>query len=364
MLRNTLLTLLALGAAAPLSAQTGTLKSTAGATHGQAIYRMDTGLEIISGPVARSGPETLFENPEAQSYYYIVPPAGEEWIDEGAFAQRGTLSDEEVNGFVFDYCSSEVGTFDGEFRLYTDVNITTGPSGPAACGYALPGLPGDLLGAGLACWGITVDLAGGFECTLPQELTPGGAETWGWSMVYLDPSNSTGPDMVIAGAGDYGTADSFWDNTNGLGLQIQTPKAVGTFTLLLNGNAMDSRALYNPTPRAGDILQLVVDQPVKGGNTVTFTAENASAGTNYFLLASLASNPAFPALGGGVASQMVTVPLLSGTPVPMTLSGTEASVTVNLPAGMPPLVVTQAVGVVGSLNPANVVEASNGLTHE
>ena len=364
MLRNTLLTLLALGAAAPLSAQVGTLQSKHGATYGKAIYRMDTGLEIVTGPVERSGPETLFQNDVAQSYYYIVPPAGEEWVDEGAFAQRGTLADEEINGFVFDYCSSEVGLFDGEFRFYSDVNITTGPSAPFACGYALPGLPGDLTGAGLACWGITLDLAGGFECTLPQETTPGGAETWGWSMVYLDPSNSTGPDMMIQGASDYGTADTFWDNTNGVGLVINTPNAVGTFTLKVEGNAMDTRTLYNPTPRAGDILQLVVDTPVKGGNTVTFTAENASAGTNYFLLASLASNPAFPPLGGGVASQIVGGALLSGTPAPMTLAGTDASVTVNLPAGIPPLVVTQAVGIVGSLNPANVVEASNGLTHQ
>ena len=364
MLRKTIFTLLALGAAAPLSAQTGTLISKDGATYGKAIYRMDTGLEIISSPVERSGPETIFKNDVAQSYYYIVPPAGDEWVDEGAFAQRGTLADEEVNGFVFDYCSSEVGTFDAEVRFYTDVNITSGPSAAAACAYGLPGLPGDLLAAGLACWGITVDLAGGVECTLPQELTPGGAETWGWSVVYLDPSNTTGPDMMIQGAGDYGTADTFWDNTNAVGLIIQTPKAVGTFTLDLSGNAMDTRAIYNPTPRSGDILQLVVDGPVKGGNTVTFTAEGASAGTNYFLLASLATNPAFPPLGGGVASQMVSVPLLSGTPVPMALAGTDASVTVNLPAGIPPLVVTQAVGIVGSLNPANVVEASNGLTHE
>lgn len=364
MLRNTLLTLLALGAAAPLSAQAGTLKSTQGATQGHGIYRMDTGFEVTSEPVARSGPETLFENPDAASYYYLVIPAGDEWIDEGAFAQRGTLADEEVNGFVFDYCSSEVGTFDVEVRFYNDVNIVTGPSAAASCAYGLAALPGDLLGAGLACWGITVDLAGGFECTLPQELTPGGAETFGWSVVYLDASNSTGPDMMPSGVGGYGTADTFWDATNAVGLIINTPKAVGTFSLKLDGNAMDTRAIYNPTPRVGDILQLVVDTPVKAGNTVTFTAEGATAGTNYFLLASTSTNPGFPPLGGTAASLMVGLPLLSGTPVPMTVAGTDASVTVNLPAGLPPLVATQAVGIIGPTGPANVVEASNGLTHQ
>jgi len=324
---------------------------------------MDTGF-IHTGPPSfanRSGPETLFSNQQA-SYYYAVPPAQAEFIDDAAFAQRGNLPTEEVNGFDFMYCSSEFGFFDATIRFYQDTNCATGPSTLPACEYNLSALPGDTLGAGLACWVVNVDFSGGLECTLPQELTPGGQEAIGVSVVYLDSSNTSGPIVCATNVG-YGATDCYWDVSTGAGVSINLPKIVGSFVTTLYGNAMDSRSLYPRNPLPGDNLALTVSTSVKGGAVVSFEAEGALPGTSYALLAATTPTSTYPSLGGGVATLLLTPPLLAPTPLPMSVSGTTASLTAALPPILPPLLVTQVVGYVGPLNPSNVTQASNGLEH-
>ena len=315
---------------------------------------METGFELTSGQQERSGPETLFTT-GGPSYYYSVAGPGAEIIDEGAFMQRGNLATEEVNGFVFNYCSQENGLVNSTVRFYTDMSCVTGPLTPAACTYVVNGLPGGPGGGALGCWVITLDLDNGFECELPQELTAGGAEPIGWSLAFTDPSNTTGMTYTTAPTG-YGSQNCIWDASQGLAF-------IGANTVQIFGNAMDTRAAYPPTSQVGDTLQLKVDVPVKGGSSVTWKAEGAGAASSYLLLVSNASSTTFPTLGGGVATLMVNLPLLGPAPFGMTVAGTDASFSATLPPAIPPTIVAQAVGIVGSASPANVVEASNALVH-
>jgi len=326
-------------------------------------YHLDTGFEATGPPsyIGRSGPETLFSNKQA-SYYFVSPPAQAELIDDAAFAQRGVLPNAEVNGIEFSYCSSELGYFDAILRFYQDINCSTGPSMNPSCEYSLTSIPGDTFGFGVMCWNLTVDLSGGLECTLPQELTAGGQEAIGVSVVYLDSSNTSGPIFCRANTA-YGATDCYWDAALGIGTTISLPNVVGSFVITLYGNAMDSRTLHPRTPLAGDNLSLTVSDPVKGGSVVTFAAEGTVPGSSYSLLAASTPTSTYPSLGGGVATLLLTPPILTPTPLPMMVSGTTASLTAALPPALPPLIVTQVVGFVGPLSPANVTQASNALEH-
>jgi len=356
----------AVAMASPLLAQSASPHLHRGSTPLHGSYSMESGFAIQQPAQApRSGPETLFDT--VISYYYYLPAnSNDEYVDEGAFALRGTLPSEQVNGLEFSYCSGLFDPFgtalDTELRFYDDTDCNTGPTAAATCSYSITGLPGDTNGFGLSCWSVTLDLEGGFECTLPQESTPGGKEPWGWSMVYLDPTNTTGA-FLARPPGGYGSQSCFWDRSNNAAIVFGGGQVIASFGVKAFGNLMDTRAFYARNPLPGDKLSLTIDQPAKANTLVTYTVSPAAAGTNYLLLASAAPTSSYPSLGGGAATLLLATPLLAPTPLTMVVNGSEAIFSAQLPSSLPPLLVTQAVSYQGVLSPANVLSASQALEH-
>jgi len=349
------------------------------ALHGS--YNPRTGFEQ-NNTAYRSGPETLFNNREGITYYYIVSYHDEEYVDEGAFPQRGVNQTEQVNGLIWDYCSGlsdPVGdALTVEFRLYQDTVPFFGPTGWTAstfdhgsiCAHSLVGLPGDTLLTGLTCWIITLDLANGFECTLPQELTPGGMEAFGWSAMYLDPTDTSGPlldSRVGALHNGYGNIDliEIFNLSRPAGSEYQGtwwgggPKTLANFNFTLFGNVNDTEAYYSAAPLPNDLLEWQASAEVRGGAAASWSVTNPDGLSNYSMLVSSAAADS-PLLAGGTASLLVHPGRLLTTPIPM---GTTGSFGASLPVNLPASLYTQAVQHTGALAPPNTTAASNGLKH-
>ncbi|MCP4091844.1 MAG: hypothetical protein GY747_00200 [Planctomycetes bacterium] len=342
-------------------------------------YTMGEGYEVISQD-QRSGPETIFNNRIGGIYYYITIPQTEEWVDEGSFALHGVNNTEQINGMSFDYCSSVPDPLgdgiDIELRFYEETIGFSGVSGWAdannrneKCGYVIPGLPGDTTLAGLSCWAINLNLAGGFECTLPQEQTLGGMDNFGWSNMYLTASSigATGP--FLGGTSGYGVQDYYelYDLTQPLGSEYQGtfwfgggPSVQANFPMSLEGNPTDTSAYYSATPGTADSIDLQADVQVRAGQPAAWTVTNPTAGSSYALIASGGSADV-PGLVGGQAHLLVNWlgnPLL---PVPVVMVG--GSYLQLMPNALPPAVHVQAAEYSGALTPSNITAMSNGLRH-
>ncbi len=388
MFRNIVATAAVVALAASASAQTpqqiaGNLNAVTSRTTLE--YTMGQGYQVVNS-AQRSGPETIFNNRDGNIYYYTTLAATDEFVDEGSFAAAGVNGTEQVNGLTFDYCSSvpdAAGTaITADVRLYAEVVAFTGITGwvdannrNEACGYTLAGLPGDTNLTGLTCWTVAVDLAGGFECTLPQEQSAGSMDTFAHSVMYNDAfsSGGTGP-LLDSSLGtqlgnDYGVADYFeyYDMSSPLGLEYLgtywfggPAKAQANFLIALDGNPTDTQAYYSANPGAADTVDLQGDVEVRGGQAAGWTITNPTAGSNYALIASTGKKD-LAVLVGGNAHLLVDwlgAPLL---PAPFVMTGgTHAQ---NLPPVLPPSIQVQAAEYAGALNPGNITAMSNGLTH-
>ena len=355
----------------------------------QIQYTMGSGFQIVD-QTPRSGPETLFNTRDATIYYYTGLTQTDMYLDEGSFAAAGVNGTEQVNGITFDYCTdaqtaNEVAS---DLSFYAETIAGVGITGyidtvndNAACAYLITGLPGAWdfytnTAIPFGCWSVGINLAGGFECTLPQEATPGAMNTFGMGNTMYNSglafSSTTGPFLDSLYGFDamnhYGAADLFewyndllgpgyeWAGTYWFG---GPPKAQANFTTELFGNPTDTVATYSATPGAADTVDLQADVEVRGGQAAGWTITNPTVGANYALLASMGSAD-LPILGGN-ASLLVNwlgAPLL---PAPIVMAGgTHAQ---NLPPVLPPTIHVQAVEYVGPLSPANLTAASNRLTH-
>jgi hypothetical protein len=370
---------LAAGASAQSQLPAGNLHRSV--TPSTGIYKMDTGFEATS-LAYRSGPETVFNNRSGGTYYYTTSWTTDEYADGGSFAAGGVSGVEQVNGIQFGYCTqlsdpTSAGVLDTELRLYA-VNDSANFGGIVgwvdannrgeACVTSIVGLPGDA-GLGFACWDVTLDLSGGFECTLPQESAAGLMETWGWSMTYLDATNTTGPmlDSIAGGAVQgYGAFDHFqwYDMTQPLGLENLGAyffgggaKLQGSWDLALQGSANDSQAYYSAAPGANDTLSFQADSSVRAGQAASWSVTNTDGVSDYAMLVSTGSAD-IPVIAGGSASLLIDPGSMPAGPFPMGTAGTFA---INLPAGIPATLYTQAVSYTGALAPANSTGASNGI---
>lgn len=383
MFRSIVVSAAALAIATSASAQTqqlaGNVHKTVAPNHG--VYKIDSGFEVTA-QAQRSGPETLFNNREGVTYYYTTVADTDEYIDDGSFAQRGVTGQEQVNGIVWNYCSGlpdAVGdALDTEFRMYDDTTFNVGPSSWAAgtfergasCAFGIVGLPGDTALTGLSCWEVTLDMAGGFECTLPQELTLGGAEQFGWSMMYLDVAGTTGP-YIDSNVGttqvSYGMTDGFeWFDLLAVGAEHQGnfwfgggAKLQGNFNITMSGNVNDTQAYYSAAPGANDTVDWQATNEIRGGTLAGWMVTNPDGTSNYGMLVSNGAADS-PVVAGGTASLLVNAGGLLTGPIPM---GTAGSFGVNLPPSVPANIFTQAVQHTGALSPANTTAASNGLHH-
>jgi len=334
---------------------------------------MDTGFQLLQQATTQ-GPQTLFNNRAGLAYYYTTVAPTDEYIDEAAFPASGVDGSDQVSGLTFEYCATNGVTLDTELRFWRDTTTGSGPSAwtsqiadhGASCFYQLLNLP-----SGTGCWAVTVDLRGGFECTLPQELQVGSLERFAWAMIYLDPSNQTGPilDTNLPGAvPGYGNLDSFewFDLNQAFGSEHQgsfsfggIPKAQGSFALTLTGPRTDTKAYYSQAPLPLDRLILTSQEEVRPQTNVTWQVENPIVGQNYFLL--LGAQPFdMPALALGGANLLVAPPSLLAAPQ---LMGPLASYSALTPTQMPSALYVQAVEYSGTLQVTSTTAASQGLRH-
>lgn len=378
---------LAAGASAQIQQKAGSINTKVAPSHG--TYNLTTGFESTSQQAYRSGPETIFTNKQGAEYYFSTLLATEEWVDEMAFAADDIDGDEQINGMSWEYCSTTldttylstgVGVVDMEIRFYNDTVLGAGPTGwhdpigmtsqNAACGYGLAGLPGDTAGGGVECWAIDLDLEAGFECSLPQEITPGGmTELNGIGWMYLD--GGTGPvldSIVGATSVGYGSQDYFelFDLSLGLGAEYVGAfffgggaKLQASFDLELYGNGiLDTDSMNAAAPTAGDVLYLTSDVEFRTGNAVTWSLAATTPGTTYAMVVGTAGDAAgFGLVANGTL--MVNPGTVLTPPTPLVMAA--GSVTTPSLPGLPPTVVAQAFGFVGGINPGAVTEASNAL---
>jgi hypothetical protein len=341
---------------------------------------MGEGYEIVSH-AQRSGPETIFNNRGGIAYYYTNLASTDEFVDEGSFPMAGVNNTEQANGMTFDYCSSvpsPVGanTVDAEVRFYSETIGFVGVTGwvdannrNEACGYIIPGLPGGDATGGLQCWTISLNLAGGFECTLPQEQVFGMADTFGWSVMYSDALNLAATGPLIGPTSGYGVQDyyEYYDMTQPLGAEYLGTfwfgggaRAQANFSMSLEGNPTDSVAYYSANPGTADSIDLQAGVEVRPGQAANWTITNPTAGQSYALIASTGTAD-LAALVGGNAHLLVNwmaAPLL---PAPFVMTG--GTYAQNLPGALPPSINVQAAEYAGALTPGNITAMSNGLSH-
>lgn len=362
-----------------LSAQTqaptlGKLKN--GTTPTPISYSLSEGVLQGHQQSARFGPDTIFDNTDGLSYYFATPPIGEEWVDECAFSADDLDGLEQIDGFTFEYCAFLSTTVDMNVRFYNDTVAGAGPTGwpTAQCAYGLAGLPGTTGGLP-ACWAVTIDLEGGFECTVPQETAPGGTTdfigvsyetTSGDPSLILDSLLNAGGTPAVPG---YGSQDYFevFDVTGhtgtfgfGGGLRAQA-----SFNLKLYGDGIvDTKVVNHDAPDVGDTLRLKSDVEFRSGSQVTYTLDNAAAGT--FALVFATGLDATP----GSITPGVTLLLDASTiltpPGPVLMSGgVNATYTTPVLPGLPSTVYAQAFELSGlPLVPGNVIAGSNVLKHD
>ena len=366
----------------------------------QGTYNLNTGFEQ-SVFQYRSGPETIFDNTNGTPYYFSTLGNDEEWIDSMAFSADDISGFEQINGFVFDYCSllpDPIGNaMTTEVRFYADnpgfqeptgwTDIVQGTVQNSACTYILSGLPGDTSLSGFSCWAISVDLMCGFECSLPQELTPGGdTEFNGIGWMYKDGmgGGQTGPllgSWLSPGGGlpvpGYGSRDIFelmdlaivgneWQGTFFFG----AIKARETFNVVMFGDGIpDTDVINADAPDVNDVLCLGSDVEFRTGNAVTWALDDLG-GTAIFPSAAYAmlvgtngSSAGYGSIAGPGTTLLVDPGSLVTPPTPLVMGGIVPAVTTpNLP-GLPPTIWAQAMGFNGGLGAGNAAEASNALRH-
>lgn len=387
---------LAAGATAQTQQMAGRTHQSVAPTHG--TYNMTTGFEV-STQAYRTGPEVIFDNTAGAEYYFSTLVDTEEWIDEMAFVARDVDGDEQINGIDWEYCSllaDGAGTaITTELRFYNDTILGAGPTGwldlgagtnqNAQCGYLIAGLPGDTSGTGISCWIVAVDLeGGGLECSLPQELTPGGFTEFngiGWMYRDAQASGSTGPvldSLVGTSTVGYGAQDYFelFDISLGLGAEYVGAfwfgggaKLQGSFQTVLYGNGLlDTDVVNADAPLALDnTLTLRSDNtPTSGVSTTWSCDEAATAGLGYNLIGSFGSSSAgFGTLLGPDVTLLVNPGALVGPLAPAAMStggGTASFTTPLMPAAVDTLTLNlQAFGMSGG--PGTATEASNALRH-
>ncbi|MBC8369185.1 MAG: hypothetical protein H8E25_04235 [Planctomycetes bacterium] len=340
---------------------------TSNINHG--VYRFDTGFEQTQFDY-RSGPDTIFDGSVGLSYYYIVAGTDLELIDDGSLAQRGTLGQEQVNGISLSYCTSS-NQVDCELRFYADNIYNAGPSGwidqtnrGEACVYGLTGLPGSFSGTGFSCWLLTIDLSGGFECTLPQEQVAGSADSFGWSVQWLTPSSATGLFALNpSGQQGYGTRPSMevYDLSQPHGSEYQGALAhLGNFNTKWFGNVEDTVAYYPFAPLANDTVRFNALTPIRSGAVASWEVENVDPAATYGMIVSSQSAD-LPIMANGTASLLLNHNFMLVNPLSLGASG-AISATIP-PVVLPNVIFTQAVKLNGILSPSNVIAASNGLAH-
>ncbi len=306
-------------------------------------YHVATGTWTHSGSKANLGPDIIYSATEPSGYF------GPGWnnlegIDEGILpSSSNPLGGQDgyvIDGFQFGYCTQDT-SVDWSFNLYDSYVPCDSPAFPNYCinlagAIAAITMPGSSTG-GIACWLVTVDLAGGGEVCMEADggtCAPGyqGAASsldhFGWGATSVPAANiKTGPllsgydpnwmpegegtcyntgQTCAAGVMGLGALDFFainspghwgscywfggYENTNGCGGPIQVPGAQFYFNLYTDCTVtcVPCGTVYCDTDvdQLGDIAIstcTVSGGPILSTNNATgglFAYYNVSAGSN------------------------------------------------------------------------------------
>ncbi|RMH03270.1 MAG: hypothetical protein D6702_06540 [Planctomycetota bacterium] len=323
----------------------------------------------------RRGTRVLYNCTTPGNYYSTVgnsfaTNADHLWIDEGVIADSNAMAIDQINGFDFAYCSSDLDPTGNSSSIrivfYDDyVPCTTPPA--ATCDYIISGLPLSSTG-NTQCWGVGVDLAGGFECTTDVAAmfkTTDAAlanRSFGWAFGAnpgLAFMNNTGPildlpcatPILLNGCGTGNQNMFWWEDPAGVWSGCYWFGGVpwASFSMKMVAGSLNSFA-YGYT---NNTLMLTSTDFAAGSN-VTFTCTGHNVANALYLVASPA--PGSIILPAG--ELVVSTSFYPGVPFAMN------SATGSMTASVPPVVqvaYVQAAETTGPATASALVALSNGL---
>ncbi|MBC8327874.1 MAG: hypothetical protein ISR76_02245 [Planctomycetes bacterium] len=324
---------------------------------------------------SRAGTRVLYNCTTPGNYYSNVgngsaTNADHLWIDEGKVADSNSAAIDQVNGFDFAYCSTDLDPSGNSSAIrivfYDDYVPCTAP--PAAtCDYILTGLPLSSTG-NTQCWGVGVDLEGGFECSTDLadmfDTTEAGVADryFGWAFGAnpgLTGMNNTGPildlpcatPVVLNGCGSGNENFFYWEDPAAAWTGCYWFGGVpwASFSMKMVGGAMNSFAYGHANTTLG-----LSSTDFAAGTSVTFTVTGHGAGSALYLLAAPASGSTTLPAGELVISRT----FYPGVPFAMNFA------TGSLAAGVPgaiSIAYVQAAETTGPATPGALVAFSNGL---
>lgn len=325
----------------------------------------------------RAGTRVLYNCTTPGNYYSNIgnswsTGADHLWIDEGKVGDTNTGRIDQVNGFDFAYCSTDPDPTGNSGSIgityYDDYVPCTAP--PAAtCAYILTGLPLGGAAGNLQCWGVGVDLEGGFECTTdPASMfstTDAGVSDryFGWafgSNPGMTGMNNTGPILDLPCATPIASNGCGSGNENFF--YWYDPAGVWSGCYWFGGIpwASFSMKMYGPSTNAFRYGY--------ANNTMGLSASNYAPGTVCTFTVTGNTSPALyllaaPATGsiflGGKGTLVISTSFLPPTPVAMNAGTGILSTTI--PAGVPANVYVQCAGTSGPATPGALVALTNGL---
>ncbi|PCH76484.1 MAG: hypothetical protein COB96_06900 [Planctomycetota bacterium] len=333
-------------------------------------YEMASGEWSLS---SRAGTRVLYNCTTWGNYFSTVgnswaTNADHLWIDEGYVQDSNSQNLDQVNGFDFAYCSSDFDPTGNSgailIAFYDDYVPCTSP--PAAtCAYIIGGLPLSTTG-NTACWGVGIDLAGGFECSTDVAAmfrshdAAGAMRYFGWAFGAnpgMSLMNDTGPILdlpcaaPLAGCGNGNENFFWWEDPTAYwsGCYWFGGIPYGSFSMKMYGGGSSSLAYghTNNTLVAGS-------SDYAPGTNVTWSVSGHSTANTLGFAVGLNSG----SMNLGAAELVISYPFLAG---PFTMDSATGTLTLTVPAVAPPTVYGQVIECAGTLKPANLVAMSNGM---
>ena len=334
-------------------------------------YRFADGI-WVSG-AARAGSRVLYNCTTPGNYYSSVGNSflsDHLWIDEGKVQDSNSLAIDQVNGFDFAYCTANlnpIGNSESVRIIFYDDYVPCTSPPAATCDYIITGLPLSTTG-NTQCWGVGVDLEGGFECSTDLadmfDTTDAGAADrfFGWAFGAnpgMAGMNNMGPILDLPcstplasnGCGTGNQNSFYWDDPSGAWTGCYWFGGVpwASFSMKMYAGAKNAFAYGHANNRLG-----LTSSDFAAGGSVTFTVSRKGAGSALYLVAS----PAPGSIVRPVGELVVGTNFYPGVPFAMNFA--TGSLTAPVPAALT-VAYVQAVETTGPANPASVVALSNGL---
>lgn len=327
---------------------------------------------------AHSGPDTLYLCDGIFSWYSTSNSISGSYTwsvtDEFRLHDRITQAWDQINGFSLNYCTDAVDPLGTGatlvISLYDQYTPCTPPSNPR-CIYQLTGLPLSP-GGNMSCWGLSVNLDGGFECAPgldPPFLTEdaaGVSRFAGISLEFILPAGATGSiGPLVGGTNGYGNADQFWvDDPSGTstGCRSWGGTPFSSFGLILFGPVAGTRKYFGNLPLSNPMTMWNLEplQPVVAGSPATWGVGTGATGY-FWLAASLLSGQRLITGWQGLEGIV-----LLGPPMLKVVPMNNGVITLNVPLSLAgsTVYVQAAQTNSGALVIADVIGCSEGLLHQ